>query len=342
MGGRRKPGPTVDEVGEFALIERLAARLGPPRHDVVVGIGDDVAVMRAAPERLLLATCDVQVAGTHFLPERCDPRRLGRKAAAINISDIAGAGGTPCHFLASLVLPAGCEVAFLEALYDGLAEEARRWGADVVGGNVSRGDTLSLDLTLLGEVPPAELMRRDGAQVGDVVMVSGSLGLAAAGLHLVRNRSVEPDEATRGKALDAFEVPTPRVREARVLAVEGGVSAMIDVSDGLSADLGHLCQASGVGVAIDAVRLPVSAATTAVAGLAGVDPLDWALGGGEDYELLFTAPADRADALVARVLAETGTRISAIGEVVPAEQGRMLTEIDGASVPLTGEGWRHF
>ena len=107
---------------------------------------------------------------------------------------------------------------------------------------------------------------------------------------------------TRGKALDAFEVPTPRVREARVLAVEGGVSAMIDVSDGLSADLGHLCQASGVGAAIDAARLPVSAATTAVAGLAGVDPLDWALGGGEDYELLFTAPDDRAEALAARVL----------------------------------------
>ena len=167
-------------------------------------------------------------------------------------------------------------------------------------------------------------------------------GLAAAGLYLVRNPRVELDDAIRREALDAFELPRPRVDEARALAGERCVSAMIDVSDGLAADLGHLCEASGVGVAIDATRLPVCAATTAIAELAGAGPLAWALGGGEDYELLFTAPAERVDALAARVLEEAGTEVSAIGEVVPAERGRVLAGADGGTTPLAGEGWRHF
>jgi len=345
MVGRRED-PTVDSVGEFPLIDRLAARLGSPRSDVIVGIGDDVAALRAAGGRLLLATCDVQVAGTHFLPERCDPHRLGRKAAAINLSDIASAGGTPTHFLSSLILPGDCRVAFLEALYDGLAEEARRFGADVIGGNVSRGEELALDLTLLGEVAEEELLRRDGARVGDLLLVTGSLGLAAAGLHLALDRGgatgEDPGTASRQAALDAFETPVPRVAEARLLAAERCVTAMIDVSDGLAADLNHLCDASGVGVRVVAADLPLAEATRAVARGAGRDPLAWALGGGEDYELLFSVPAARAAGLAARVAGETGTAVSVIGELVEAGAGRRLVTADGASVPLAAEGWRHF
>jgi thiamine-monophosphate kinase len=339
---RRGRGPTVDEVGEFPLIERLTARLGAVRPDVVVGIGDDVAAVRGGADRLLLATCDVQVAGTHFLPERCDPHRLGRKAAAINLSDIASAGGAPTHFLASLVLPGECEVAFLEALYDGLVAEARRFGADVIGGNVSRGTQLTLDLTLLGEVAPQELLRRDGARPGDALLVTGTLGLAASGLHLTMHPGDEPDESARRRALDAFETPAARVDEARLLAAERCVTAMIDVSDGLAADLCHLCEASGVGVQVATARLPVDEATRCVAGLAGKDPIDWAIGGGEDYELLFTAPTGRAESLAASVAAETGTAVHVIGEIVEAGEGRRLLADDGRSLALESEGWRHF
>lgn len=340
----RRPGPprTAGELGEFPLIDRLAARLGRPRPDVVVGIGDDVAVVESAAGRLTLATCDVQVAGVHFLPDRVDPWRLGRKAAAINISDIAAAGGRPTHFLSSLVLPSDTEVAFVERLYDGLTAEAQRWGADVIGGNVSGGATLVIDLTLLGEVPPDELLRRDRARPGDRVLVTGALGAAAAGLHLLLHPDAGLEEAVRQAALDAFETPTPRVAEARVAAGAGGVGAAIDVSDGLAADLGHVCDRSGVGVRVDASRLPVASAARAVASAAGADALAWALGGGEDYELLLTARPDRADALAQAIRHATGTPVTVIGEMIPAAEGRRLVREDGTAVPLSPEGWRHF
>jgi len=333
---------TVGELGEFPLIERLAARLHRPRSDVVLGIGDDVAAVETRADRLLLATCDVQVAGAHFLVDGCDPHRLGRKAAAINISDIAAAGGRPTHFICSLVLPPDTEVDFVESIYSGLAEEAARWGADVVGGNVSKGDTLAVDLTLLGEVARGELLRRDGATVGDRVLVTGSLGAAAAGLQLKLNPGHRVDERHRRAALAAFETPTPRVEQARALARAGGVNAMIDVSDGLAADLGHIVDASGVGVRIDAARIPVSSVAREVAREIAGDPLAWALAGGEDYELLFTAPPQRVVPLIEALGEVAECAISEIGEIVAASAGRLLVAPDGEASPLSGDGWRHF
>ena len=332
----------MGELGEFPLIERLSARLGSSRPDVVVGIGDDVAVVEPGPERLLLATCDVQVAGVHFLLERVDPRKLGRKAAAINISDIAASGGLPTHFLSSLVLPADTEVAWVERLYDGLAEEAGNWGADVVGGNISGGGQLVIDLTLLGEVPPGELLRRDGARPGERLLVTGTLGAAAAGLHLSLHPGLDAAASAAQPALEAFETPLPRVREARAAARAGGVGAMIDVSDGLAADLGHLCDRSGVGARIEAALLPVSSAAREVAQAAGQEALAWALGGGEDYELLFTAGPERARALAEAIREAAGTPVTEIGEIVPAEAGRSIVGEDGKVVPLSPDGWRHF
>ena len=203
---------TVAELGEFALIDRLARRLPAARGDVVVGVGDDVAVFRAAGERVILATCDCQVAGRHFLVDAVDPFRLGRKCAAINLSDIASVGGMPTHFLVSLILPGELEIAFLDRLYEGLAEEAVRFGADVVGGNVSGGESLAIDLTLLGEARSSEVIRRDGARPGDQLWVVGELGAAAAGLALTLEGIPASDEPTRA-ACAAFE--TRRRRASR-------------------------------------------------------------------------------------------------------------------------------
>lgn len=342
MSGRRTVPLTVADIGEFPLIDRLAARLGPPRPDVVVGVGDDVAAIEIGPGRLQLVTCDAQVGGTHFRPDRCDPRRLGRKVAAISLSDIAAAGGRPTHFLCSLVLPPETELEFLDELYDGLVEEASRWNADVVGGNISRGQQLVIELTLLGEVARADMLRRNGANPGEQLGVTGRLGAAAAGLQLTLHPELQVAPSARALALDAFEVPTPRLAEARVLVETGGVGAAIDVSDGLAADLGHLCDESGVGVRIDAARVPVAEAAEEVARAMGADPFDWAVGGGEDYELLFTAPPDRMDRLVESVVAATGTPVTVIGEIVPVDHGRKLAAPDGTRRRLDPAGWSHF
>jgi len=330
------------DLGEFPLIERLTARLRAPRPEVVVGIGDDVAAFSVDQEKILLATCDVQVAGTHFLPERCDPFRLGRKAAAINVSDIAAVGGRPTHFLSSLIVPPATHVEFLERVYEGLAEEASRWEADVIGGNVSGGEQLVIDLTLLGEVRLEALLRRSGAVIGDRILVTGTVGAAAAGLQLQLEPELTVDGSSRIAALDAFELPTPRVVEARALVSVGGVSSAIDLSDGLAADLGHVCDASGVGARLSASRIPVAPCARNVARAAGRDALDWALGGGEDYQLLFTAPPTRLGPLVEAVADAGGTSVSDIGEIVAAERGRSLLLDDGSEHALTGEGWRHF
>ncbi|MDI6823394.1 MAG: thiamine-phosphate kinase [Bacillota bacterium] len=336
------PDLTVAEVGEFPLIERLAARLGPARADVVVGIGDDVAVLAITPDRYLLATCDVQVAGVHFLPHACDPYRLGRKVAAINLSDIAAVGGRPTHFLVSLALPADTPVSFVEGLYHGISEEATRYGADVVGGNVSRSSCLMVDLTLLGEVEPRRLLRRDGARSGDLILITGRVGASAAGLALLLDPSLQVDRADRESVLAAHQTPTPRLGEAAAIAGVGAATAMIDVSDGLAADLGHICDASGVGALLRADALPIDDATRGVAHAAGRDPLEWALTGGEDYELLFTAPPDAVNTIRSAVLQSTGTTVSVVGEILPASAGRTLVLPDGRRVPLGAHGWKHF
>ena len=333
---------TVADVGEFPLIERLAARLPAPSPDVWVGIGDDVAAIALDGERLLLLTCDVQVDGTHFRRASCDPARLGRKAAAINLSDIAAAGGVPKHFLVSLVLPPDTELSFVERLYEGFGAEARRFGADVVGGNTSRGAMLAIDVTLAGESTRARLLRRDGARPGDRVCVTGRLGAASAGLHLTLHPGATLDGPLRGEALDAFETPTPRVHEARVLVEAGGVSAAIDVSDGLAADLGHVCDRSGVGVRLDGGAIPIHAAVEQLARAQGRSALDWALGAGEDYELLFTVSAARAGDLVREVEAGTGTPAAIIGEIVADPRSRTIVTAAGTSRAIGEAGWRHF
>ena len=199
------------------------------------------------------------------------------------------------------------------------------------------------DSALVGEaVTTVDLFRRDGASAGEQVAVTGQLGAAAAGLELTRRPESTVTPTASKEVLAAFETPTPRLAESRSLVDTGGVRAAIDVSDGLAADLGHLCDASGVGVRIDAATLPVAEATREVARSAGVDPFGWVIGGGEDYELLFTAPPDRMEALIESVVSKTGTPVTVIGEVLPADRGRELVLPDGSRQTLESSGWRHF
>ena len=344
----------IGQIGEFGLIERIRAALPQPGPNVVVGIGDDVAVLKAMTEGcagaageqgVWLATCDVQVEGAHFLRHAIPPRTLGRKALAINLSDIASAGGIPRYALVSLGLPADLEVAFIDELYGGLREEGSEFGVQIVGGNISRSRLgIFIDVFLLGEATRENVVLRSGAAVGDLIMVTGSVGDAAAGVALLLNPELAAatDAAYAEIARSRRDSPAPRVREGALIGSLRQASAMIDVSDGIAGDLRHICEKSGVSFRLHADRLPVSAANRALSRAARGDEWRFALHGGEDYELLFTAPPGRAGELAQRVTSETGTPVSVIGEIVPEAERPALVLPDGSSHPLEESGWDHF
>ena len=319
----------LSDVGEFGLIERFRDLLGEAPEGEV-WMGDDTAVLRA-PGGTILFTADLLIEGIHFELSWTTPEDLGYKAVAVNCSDVASMGGTPRRALVSLGIRPGIELEFLERLYRGMRECSDRFGMAVVGGDVSRAGQLVVSVALLGNPAGRRVIERRGARPGDVIGVTGILGAAAAGLELARSGAdARPDLRA------AHLRPVPRVREVEVLR-RFLPSAMIDVSDGFAADLGHLCDASGVGARVDAARLPLIDA----AGLGdGPDPLALALAGGEDYELCFTHDADRFDAAAAAVAEATGTPVHAVGEVTAAEAGRILV-VGGRAEPLAAAGWDH-
>ncbi len=333
----------IDQLGEFGLIDRIQSALPQPGRDVMVGIGDDVAVLRAGGERVLLATCDVQVEGTHFLRDAISPRDLGRKALAINLSDIAATGGTPRFALISLGLPRDLAVEYVDELYAGLRIEAERYGVDIVGGNISGSPSgLFVDITLLGEAMPENVVLRSGAQVGDQILVTGTLGDAAAGVAMLLDPALTTTEAYAAAARARRDTPTPRVKEGIWIGASHMATAMVDISDGLAGDLGHLCERSGVGARLLAQNLPITRANRDLAQVARGSELYFGLHGGEDYELLFTARPAQAAALATQITDQTGTPVSIIGEILPEGEGMQLVLADGQVQPLRVRGWDHF
>ena len=339
----------IDQLGEFGLIERIRHALPPPGHNVLVGIGDDVAILRGEADRVWLATCDVQMEGAHFIRGAIAPHDLGRKALAINLSDIAAAGGTPRFALVSLGLPKDLEVDFVDELYAGLRAEAESFGVDIVGGNISRSRLgVFVDIFLLGDAPRENILLRSGAHVGDKILVTGTLGDAAAGVALLLDNKLSTTDAYTAIARSRRDTPTPRVHEGQLVGAAHAAhaahaaTAMIDVSDGLASDLIHLCEKSAVGARLFAKDLPVSDENRALAAIAHGNEYYFALHGGEDYELLFTAPPTQADVLAAQIAHATGTRVSIIGEVIAASNGRQLVLPDGSQISLEAHGWDHF
>lgn len=334
----------IDQLGEFGLIDRIRAALPPHGPRVLTGIGDDVAVLDGALQgSVWLATCDVLVEGSHFIRSRIPPRKLGRKALAVNLSDVASAGGVPRFALISLGLPPDLEVELIDGLYEGLREEGQRHGVDVVGGNISRSRLgMFIDVFLLGEAPRENVVLRSGARPGDRILVTGRLGDAAAGVALLLDPALRASEPYLSEAVERQFAPTPRVKEGALIGALHAASAMIDVSDGLAGDLGHICERSGVSARVEAERLPVAPENRVLSRAARGNEWDLALRGGEDYELLLTAAPTRAEEIARRVSAETGTPVSVIGEILPADRPPELVLAGGEAVPLGGAGWDHF
>ena len=311
--------------GEFDLIARIRARVAT-RADVVLGIGDDAALLAPPPGRQLVVTADTLNDGVHF-PRGTSPADVGWKALAVNLSDLASMGAEPAWCTLSLSLPQS-DPAWIEGFLDGFLDLAGQHDIALVGGDTTRGP-LSSAVTAMGLVEPGRALRRDGARVGDEVWVTGTLGDAAGGLALLDR---EPVPALRAR----LDRPTPRVAAGRALA--GIATACVDVSDGLLADLGHVCARSHVAAHLDVDALPASAALREAFGEA--DRIALQASGGDDYELCFTAPAD-AGADIGAVSAQLGLRITRIGRIVAGEG---VHPVDAKSQPWSSprRGYDHF
>ena len=320
-------GLRVGDLGEFGLIDRLATLLGPSR--AVVGIGDDTAVIDLDGPEYLLATVDMLVEGVHFQAD-IDGLVLGRRAMAVNLSDIAAMGGAPIFALVSIALPSPTLLEFVDRLYLGLQEQGRRFGAEVVGGNVtSTPGPFAIDVVLVGRVPRDEVILREGAQPDDRLLVSGSLGGPAARRLL----------SGRESAVPPAEPPEPRIALARALATLHLAHAGIDLSDGLGSDLHHLAARSSVGAVLYEDRLPISSSTRRIAQELGTNATELALYGGEDYELLFAVPPDRINDAIE---AAGGVPLHDVGRVLEPQEGVVLERADGTRAPLEPRGWTHF
>lgn len=316
-------------LGEFELIARYFANAAAGRKDVVLGVGDDAALIRVPAGCELVAATDTLVAGTHF-PADAPVESIGHRALAVNLSDFAAMGATPAWFTLALTLPEALE-SWLERFSAGLLGLAARHEVALIGGDTTAGP-LTVTVQLLGHVPPGRAVRRSGAAAGDLLCVSGTLGDAAAGLASLQGRLAIAASADRDALQGRFLYPDARVRLG--LALRGIASAAIDVSDGLAADLGKLLSASGVGARMELDQLPLS---TALRGsVPRAEALRHALHGGDDYELCFTVPAARCTDLVR----ESGVPVTAIG-VIESTPG--LRGFDsGRSVALSLSGFDHF
>lgn len=326
----------LNTLGEFGFIERIAAsaRNGI---GVVTGIGDDAAITSLTAGMQLLTSTDMLLEDVHFRRAWHDPYRLGRKSLAVNISDIAAMGGIPRWATLSLAIPAGLPLEFLEQFVSGFLAMAAEHGVSLIGGDTcsSRGG-LAISVTIMGEQLPERILRRSGARPDDEIWVTGTLGDAALGLYLVEKGEIAVNEALLSRLLD----PAPRVAAGIALAESGLVTAMIDVSDGLLADFGHIAEMSGVGGALRLRDFPVSEAFQAVVSTMDSYPWHCLAAGGEDYELAFTAsPADREK--IAGIMKKCGVKAIPVGIVTSLPEVKAVMP-DGSCWQPGTMGYNHF
>ena len=323
---------TANGVGEFELIRRYFTRPGrSAAGGVVLGVGDDCALLRLQSGMQLAVSCDMLVEGRHFL-STVAPERLGHKALAVNLSDLAACGAEPLAFTLALSLPRGDET-FVAALAQGLFALADAHGIELVGGDTTAGP-LNLCITVFGQVPPGQALLRSGARAGDELWVSGTLGDARLALEVFRGRVVLAGDAFE-RVRRAMELPQPRV--ALGMALRGVASSAIDLSDGLLGDLGHVLQRSGVAARVDVDALPRS---TELAAQPPALQHECLLAGGDDYELLFTAaPARHAEVLAAA--RQAGVAVTRCG-LITAGSGLRVVDAAGRELELALRGFDHF
>ena len=308
---------------------------------IVKAIGDDAAVFRPEPDLLNLVTTDLLIERVHFLRDAADGDNLGYKALAVNLSDIAAMGGTARNAFVSIAVPQDVTLDFLDDFYRGMKSLATEHEVNILGGDTTGSSVdLVINVVVTGTVPENEVLFRDNARAGDVIFSSGCLGDSRAGLHLILTR-IAADTPYLKTLLDAHLRPKPFLREGRFLASHGGVHAAIDVSDGLSSDLGHIVRLSRVGARLFVDRLPMSPALQQFCHRFGFDPVEYALAGGEDYTLLFTIAPSEADAVARDYFTAFGQSLHRLGEIT--DSGKIeLIDGSGRSRVIVPTGWDHF
>lgn len=328
----------LKEVGEFGLIHLLKENAIYDSSSVVVGIGDDAAVLLPSARQLQLLTTDMLVESVHFDLRTTTPWQLGYKAVAVNLSDIAAMGGTPKHIVISLALTKDTSTEFVVNLYKGMKEICREFGVNIVGGDtVSSPQGIVINVAAVGEVEPANLVKRSGAQIGDYVVVTGTIGSSSAGLELLMQGEWE-DYDFAWPLVTAHLTPRPQVRAGKILAGFGATS-MDDISDGLASEANEIASASGVGLIIRAADIPLSRELMQATSVLQKPPLDYALYGGEDFQLIFTIAPERLKDLAELDL---GIRLTVIGEVVERDKGVTLIDELERETKLEPRGYNHF
>jgi len=352
---------------EFQLIERIQAMLASAAAEkgVILGIGDDCAVLEGAEGKYLLVTTDMLIEDVHFSRAFSSLHEIGQKAMIVNISDIAAMGGEPRFAFISLAFPSSFSLEEFDQLWEGMIEVARRYSLLVLGGDTNASfpqlndHGLVINITLIGEVQPSELISRQGAGEGDLILLTGQIGDSAAGLDLLTSRRFFAQAASGSKpediccyqqAVQRHRVPVVRLSESRIISRHHLATAMIDVSDGVATDLRHLlCPRLGgqremgeLGAILWPEKIPVSEAAAKVARMLGKEPLTYALCGGEDYELLFTATPDQAYKAKELIERQTLTSVSIIGEITEKVKGIHLIDGQGQIAPFLAAGFDHF
>ncbi|HZX44850.1 MAG TPA: thiamine-phosphate kinase [Candidatus Nanoarchaeia archaeon] len=310
----------LKDIGEFGLIDRIYRK--PRDKNVLVGIGDDAAVVKMGG-KLMLVTTDTMVEGDHFSFDYFTPEQVGMKAIEVNVSDIGAMGGRPKYALVSLVLQNEMDVSVIDGIYKGMRKSGDLHGVDIIGGNITHGKQLVIDIDMIGEVNNRELCLRGDAKPGDFILVTGDLGASTAGLNLFLNK-IKGHNEVKGKHVE------PKAKLHKVRPFLGHINAMIDVSDGLASEVGHICEQSGTGAVIYKDNIPIKDETRRAAEEVGKDPYDYALYGGEDFELVFTVSEKNLRKV----------RGFLVGEITK-RKGLFLYE-KGKESRIKGNGYDHF
>ena len=336
---------TLAEIGEFGLINRIHELLrkeGVGAPGVMLGIGDDCASFLPRAGFELLVTCDCIVEGRHYLPDHITPLDLGRRAMALNISDIGAMGGKPLYAIVSLGLKGDAPVSYLEAMYRGFVSELNPFGAAIIGGNLTKSDHVTfIDISLIGEVEQGKIVRRSTARVGDAILITGYPGQSYAGLQLLL-KGQPTENLYEHPLVRVYNRPSHRAREGEAVAHSGYATAMIDTSDGFLGDLGHICKESGVGAELLQEKLPVSRDLLQAAPQLGQDPYNLVLQDSDDYELIITCSADHVDRVCSAIAGLSDVPVTEVGRITDAAGGIKLILPDGTKQGIAPSGWDHF
>lgn len=328
----------LKQLGEFALIDLIKKDTIKNKGNVVLGIGDDAAALLPSPGQLQLVTTDMLVEQVHFDLRTTSPRQLGYKAIAVNLSDIAAMGGIPRHVVVSIALPKHLSVDFVVALYEGAKEVCEEFNVNIVGGDtVASPQGLIINVTAMGEVAPEKLQKRSGASVGELLVVTGTLGDSGCGLDLLQQEKWEKYDFFM-PLVTKHLVPLPQVEAGGKLA-SFGTTSMNDISDGLASEVNEIAKASQVGMRVYKDKIPLSPELRDASSRLDKSGIEYALYGGEDYQLVFTISSEKF-----KLLSQSSDRLNltVIGEVVEEQQGVRLVSEDGKETLLEPKGYNHF